>query len=1551
LNDGILTLKVECEVKGVYVDRFDWTDRSAALALVDPFGKIFNSSTGALVDGAIVTIVNVSTGLPAIVYGADGVSEYPATITSGGIATDSSGNVYDFPPGEYRFPVISPGAYRIEVIAPAGYTSPSSVATSVLQMLQGGPFAIVEPGSRGEDFVLNPGPAIHIDIPIDPLSSSLFVSKTASKDNVSIGDFLQYEVGLQNTSLVVMTGITVLDTLPPGFRYRRGSAKVDGLKASDPSISSDGRTLSFGPLTLAPGVTTVVRYVVEVSAGTRAGEAINTAFAAAGGISSNSARATVKVKEEFFRDKAIILGRVSDAPCGEDTADAPGVKGIRIYLEDGTYVITDSNGMYHVEGVDPGAHVVQLDKKTVPEGYEIAQCADNTRFAGNDFSQFAELEGGSMWRADFRIKKLPDPTGEVSVALWSLFDGDTVEYSVPISVKDVPLVNARLMVMLPSGAYYLPGTSALDGEEIADPEEAEGVLIYRLGDIPVGWEEEVRFNAGVVPIEENGDMKTVAVLLFDTTAEKGKMTPPVDNVITRVAVEERNSDAAIVLRPHFPVMSAELGDKAVKTLKPVAEELRALNIVRIFVTGHTDSTPIRPANRKVFVDNRALSKARAASVARYFMDSLGLNPSQVIVDGKGADEPIASNAGESGRALNRRVEVSVESETVKNTVSFEPVRTESAVEIVATKGSRFAKAKPPSDGKASSNIGYADFSVDKESKGFEILWPAEGYYPPIPSVNIAVKHGGNERVSIFLNGEPVSPLNFEDTVKNNDATVAITRWRGVDLKEGDNKFEAALFDETGAEIGRVSRVTHYSGEPVEAVLVTDKSVLVADAKTPVVMAVRLTDNSGKPAREGAIGEFLVVPPHMAKSKAGAIDKAALTAIGKDAAQFTVGEDGVALIELKPTAQSGEAIVKLRLASGEREVRAWVAPEDRDWILVGFAEGTAGYNTVRGNIENMQASDGDEHFYDDGRVAFFAKGKIQGSWLMTAAYDSGKDAYNEGSLHQTIDPGSYYTVYGDSTEQGYDAASSRKLYVKMEKDAFYALFGDYDTGLTVTELGRYNRSFNGLKSEYRSERFGYTAFVADTDKAFQKDEILGDGTSGLYKLSRENIVENSEKVAIETRDRFKSEVVISSRPLARHIDYDIDYGASTIFFKEPIPSKDEFFNPIYIVADYESMDAGDKKYNYGGRAYAKTLGSEAEVGATHVHEGRIGAEGNLYGADATVKVSDAVKVKAEAAYTEKESGSLNRSGTAYVVEAAHDGAKLNAKAYVREQNSEFGLGQQKGSESGMRKMGAEGAYRVDDKISYNGQLYRQSNLSTDAERDLGEARINYREKHYSLYTGLRRVDDRLGDGTVNDSTQLTLGGALRVLDDRLSLSISRDQSIFSDNNSVDFPTRTILGADYKITEKASLFASQEFTDGNDESAEATRLGIKASLWKGGEVNSSLGRSFNENGERIFSNTGVKQSLSLTEKWTLDAGLDNSSTFKHPGNKPFNVNTPPASGGGEDFTAISLGLGYRETNWGWTSRIETRNAETSDKWSFLTGVYGEPDKGLGVSLGLR
>ncbi len=107
---------------------------------------------------------------------------------------------------------------------------------------------------------------------------------------------------------------------------------------------------------------------------------------------------------------------------------------------------------------------------------------------------------------------------------------------------------------------------------------------------------------------------------------------------------EHNSDA---LRPD--------GRALLKTLVgPLRQYLDGRDEV-LMVSGFTDDRPIQRNNRQ-FEDNLELSAQRALTVTRALVDE-GLPASRLFAAAFGPEQPVATNANEQGRALNRRVEV------------------------------------------------------------------------------------------------------------------------------------------------------------------------------------------------------------------------------------------------------------------------------------------------------------------------------------------------------------------------------------------------------------------------------------------------------------------------------------------------------------------------------------------------------------------------------------------------------------------------------------------------------------------------------------------------------------------------------------------------------------------------------------------------------------------------------------------------------------------------------------------------------------------------------
>jgi chemotaxis protein MotB len=105
----------------------------------------------------------------------------------------------------------------------------------------------------------------------------------------------------------------------------------------------------------------------------------------------------------------------------------------------------------------------------------------------------------------------------------------------------------------------------------------------------------------------------------------------------------------------FASGDAEIAPTQLPVLAAVASQLNGRpNAME--VDGFTDPVPIHDGR---FRDNWELSAARAATVLRYLIAHTWLPSDHLTLAGYGPNHPIAENATEQGRSLNRRVEIVV----------------------------------------------------------------------------------------------------------------------------------------------------------------------------------------------------------------------------------------------------------------------------------------------------------------------------------------------------------------------------------------------------------------------------------------------------------------------------------------------------------------------------------------------------------------------------------------------------------------------------------------------------------------------------------------------------------------------------------------------------------------------------------------------------------------------------------------------------------------------------------------------------------------------------
>ncbi|MEL6665001.1 MAG: hypothetical protein AAFQ24_02620 [Pseudomonadota bacterium] len=1302
--DDTLTAPQNTQLTATYIDAFDATEVSVDTALIDPFGRVFDSTTGALIDGASVTIVDAVTGQPADVMAIDGNSTFPSTVESGAAVSDSTGVTYEAGPGTFFFPILTPGRYRLLVDAPSGYDFPSTRSAGELQTLPNAPFDIWADASFAVEFEVTTTGPVSLDIPLDP-ATDLNIAKRASVAQAAVGDFVGYTVDLENAGAL---GAPVLlqDTLPKGFRYAAGTLRINGAEAAEPAIAATGDVLTIALGVVAPGDRVQVTYLTSVGPDVPLGEAVNTVVAINGGGAalSNRADASVYIEEDLLTSRLTIIGRVAEAACRPDDEwsrsimEGDGVPGVRLYMETGRYVVTDENGQFHFEGIRPGTHVVQVDEATLPVGYEPIICEENTRYAGSALSKFVDAQGGTIWRANFYLKR-------------------------------------------------------------------------------------------------------------------------------------------------------------------------------------TD----------------AVSKPEVLEVA------------------KTRDEDLYDK--------------------------------------------QWLNSQTPS--------------------GLEWVYPLTDQTPQGRSVNLGLLHGPKGRVRLDLNGRPVPGLNYSGKDLSATREVAISRWAGVDIQRGENVFVARLYDAEGELIEQSVRKVWFVDEVSRASHVDDQSILVADGRTKPRVAIRLEDGDGNPVHEGRRAEISVADPYRFAQEAEEEFESPVNAAFSAVSGVRVGANGIAYVELEPTLESGRVRLQVLLQDGSYEdIDVWLAPEKRDWIVVGVAE-------IEGMASKLEDAGGRsiDELSSDGRIAFFAKGVIKGDWLLTLAVDTAKRRGSQDrEVFDEIDPNAYYTLYGDRTWQYNNAESQYPVYVKLEKNTFQAVFGDYETGFTETELGRYTRRLSGLKADYESEDASFTAFASETNQSFIKDEIAADGTSGPFRLSVAPLVRSSEVIKIETRDRLRPDVILGERLLNRYSDYEIDYTTGELFFRQPVSATDAALNPNVIVIDYETSEAAERGITAGLRAEKRFLDGAVQAGATFIHEedaASLDTDGsNLVAADLTVRLGDRTEVRAEVAKSSVETDAGSESAEAVLLVAQHRTEKLLATGYIREEEEGFGLGQQVSSTNAVRRIGAELSAEIGSKISEDGsdrserrvtaQAYQETNLSRGSQREVADLVVQQDSQTFGVSAGIRAVSEDFGDVAEPRQSLLLLAGLRKTfVDQGLSISAVWEKPIQVGGETNDeaslFPGRTVLGADKTLGKRVTANIRHEITNGTAASGQNTVAGLTWEPTAGTQVRASTDMITNDSGRRIGATVGVDQVWRVNDAWTLGGGFARRSNVDGD-DQPLDVTADAAISPLEDgvrspltqaeaYTSAYFGASYQTESMAGSARLEARDSSSGQRLVAVLGGAREITKTLSFSAAAR
>ena len=409
---------------------------TTATVIVNPFGIVYQGrSAGQPIPGARVALLNDANGNSFVPLGAGNGSD-PNDANANPFAADDQGRwSFVLAPAQIGTPQ-NLTRYFLNVTAD-GYRARLIETTITPEASGTGLFALTvrsldgQPVAKDGSFELTESAveisrlaAYALNVPMFE-NTTLGITKSADRPSVEVGDTVTYRVEVHNATAAVVDEATVTDQLPPSFHYAAGTALVSVPPAANRSIEpeiSPAGLLVFRIGRIPSGGRATLTYRVRVGANAPEGEQFNTASAAGTlstgeRVSTTPARASVRVRRGLFSSQQVVVGRVfADANLnGQFDKDERGLPGVRLYLNNGQSVITDSEGLYNFPVVNEGAQVLSLDPVTMPRGYALV---DTGRRDEKSWTRLLRtpLGGGALLRQNFALRAPDDDAYAVARA-------------------------------------------------------------------------------------------------------------------------------------------------------------------------------------------------------------------------------------------------------------------------------------------------------------------------------------------------------------------------------------------------------------------------------------------------------------------------------------------------------------------------------------------------------------------------------------------------------------------------------------------------------------------------------------------------------------------------------------------------------------------------------------------------------------------------------------------------------------------------------------------------------------------------------------------------------------------------------------------------------------------------------------------------------------------------------------------------------------------------------------------------------------------------------
>ncbi len=1245
----------------------------------------------------------------------------------------------------------------------------------------------------------------------------------------------------------------------------------------------------------------------------------------------------------------------------------------KVYEADGTTEVaaeqtTGITGEYRFPFILPSTYMIEV---IPPRGYEapsqVSRLLLNPERIINDSLSY----GGAyqiMENAEAIENDIPiDPTGTNVLFTNKSVDKSTVEigeyltYTITISSEAVNNVDSIMVEdTLPFGFEYQLGSARLGGEAFEDPAGGSGpTLLFNIGTLEPLESVDLTYKVYVGPGAERGDGTNVAV----SSSEEGVIVR--QSLPSKVKVEVEggvfSTDAFIVGKVFADCNLNNVQDTGEKGVPGVRLYLETGSYVVTDEHGKYTFYGISPNKHVLKLDNTTLPRGSRLGV----LDNRHANdPSSRFVDLKNGELHRADFAicnceeGTIEEEIALRVEAFSKGDgelkgAISQNLAFEDQRVGRQgrygnVSGVVDAGSVKEIATQGPGSSADQQIETVEEVISEErdilfeaaesgDQKLEFLNIAHGDTLTSTSLRLFVKSNASATLYLYVNEDLMGVESVGRTEVNNESGVQALEFVNLGLNPGKNELVLQVKDPFGNVRGEETATVYAPGDPKEVRVTIPQNNIEADGESKAFVLVELLDENGI-----HLGSEYQITLDLSEGKWLVDDENS----NEQGTQVTL-VNGRGQYAVAAPIDPMEVIVSASLGTISSEAALNFVPNLRPLIAAGIIEGTIRLNEPL-NITSSTNADGFEReltalsygvdtFTADGRLAFFLKGKVAGSTLLTASFDSEKS--EEERLFRDIRPDEFYPIYGETSLKGFDAQSSGRLYIRVDRNKTYAIYGDFITQERNQnrQLGDYSRAQTGLKAQFEKGNVKTTLFGSQAFSSRVVREFSGQGIS-RYELPDNNIILNSEIIEILVYDRDQSDVLISNTRLTRFRDYGIEPFSGTLVFTSPIPSVDENFNPIIIRATYEVEKGGEDYLIAGADVNVKPVDG-LELGANVVQDQNPDNNFNLTSVNASYELSKGTKITLEGAQTITDGAGTDQAGR---VEIQHKNKNANVIAQLGRSGKDF-ANRSTTLSKGRTEAKVRGRVSIGKSANLGAEALYSRNDTTGSETVGGLMTV---QKTFlgSINTEVGVRYSRQETGTdpnnlqVNENTNLRskLTADLPFLEG-LSTFAEYEQDLSNADKRL-----FALGGDYNLNNFAKLYARHEFastaegryTLNDNVRRQNSVFGIKSNYMKNGEVYSEYRLRDAVDGESGQASIGLRNNFKISDGFNVNAGFERIFTVTG------------AKGG--DGTAISTSMDYTANpNWKATARAEGRFTTTNrtyinsigygqrinDNWTFL------------------